>query len=244
MLPWFGVWRCSPGRAFLRQRALPGWDERIAGFIREQLRKHGALHRMAPYRAPAAGQEAAPGVRSVHPQVRRLAKAAAAWCESEDLTVRCVIATAPGARTVSKAAQSLLATPGCADWTYIGLQTADDESLVIVKEPDASRRLLRDSEARARAQFGWGYGGNGPHALAATLVHDVLDDQIHCPRCLGGSPCGAGIVTCPNCSDSGQRPGTRLAMGLLVEKVISELPTADKWQLTRRRILEHIGSPH
>jgi hypothetical protein len=143
---------------------------------------------------------------------------------------------------VQAAAQRLLTQPCSTDWTYLGLHTTNDDSLVIVEEADGSRRLLRDAEACARGRFAWGYGGTGPHTLAEVLVTDILGKHAHCPACLGGSPCGAGLVTCPACADSGRRTGTAAAAGTLVGKVISGLTQAQGWELTRHHMLTKIGN--
>ncbi len=171
-------------------RSGPAEARRIAAVLTKQVREHDARHRAVPF-PPAPGEDQAPGVRALHPQVRRLAAAAAAWCEAADPTVPCVLQPARKAGNVRAVARQLLAQPGFKDWTYRGLR-ADDDSLVVVEEPDGSRRLLRDAEACARGRFAWGYNGTGPHALAETLLPDILDDYAHCPSCLRGSPCGAG----------------------------------------------------
>ena len=145
------------------------------------------------------------------------------------------------AADVQAAAAQLIARPGFNDWTYQGLHNADHESLVIVTESDASRRLLRGAEACARGRFAWGYGGTGPHALAEVLILDILDDHVHCPACLGGSVCGASLITCPACGDSGQRAGISWAAETLVEKAISGMPQAESWELSRRHMLTQVA---
>lgn len=229
--------------AAVTARSGPGEAKRIAALLSQQVREHDARHRGLPYRIPAPGQEIAPGTRALHPQLRRLAAATTKWCKAADPAAPCVIPSAQKERsTVQAAAERLLAQPGFADWTYRGLHTMDDESLVIVEDPDGSRRLLRDAEACARGRFAWGYGGTGPHKLAEVLVTDILGNYAHCPACLGGSPCGAGLVACPACANSGQRTGVELAAGTLVEKVITGLTQAQGWQLTRRHMLTQIAN--
>jgi hypothetical protein len=224
-------------------RSRPGEAKRIANLLSRQVREHDARHRALPYRVPAPGEDVSPGTRALHPQLRRLAAAAIKWCKAADPTAPCVIPSAPKeASTVQAAAKRLLAQPGFTDWTYLGLYTTDDESLVIVEEPDGSRRLLRDAEARARGRFAWGYGGTGPHTLAEVLATDILGDHVHCPACLGGSPCGTGLVTCPACGDSGQRTEVGWEAGTLVVKVISGLTQAGGWQVTRRLMLTEIAN--
>jgi hypothetical protein len=72
-----------------------------------------------------------------------------------------------------------------------------EEYLVLVEEADRSRRLLRDCEGRARAQFTWGYGGTGPHNLSAALVADIPGTLAYCPSCFGAIPASGGLVKCP-----------------------------------------------
>lgn len=220
----------------------PAEAKRIADLLARHVREHDARHRSLPFRSPAPGQDTPPGTRAMDPRLRRLATAAIRWCKAADPAASCVIPPAvKDVGTVQVAAARLVAGPGLIDWTYQGVHTTDDESLVIVREPDGSRRLLRDAEACARGRFAWGYGGNGPHALADALVLDILDDDAHCPACLGSSPCGAGLVTCPACGDSGERIGMEWAAGALVEKLISGLPQAKPWELTRRDMLTKIA---
>ncbi len=109
-----------------------------------------------------------------------------------------MVPRARGARRLQVVIRKLLATPGFPDWSYHGLRV-DDEALVVVEEPDGSRRLLRDTEARARGEFAWGYGGSGPYNLAVALATDALADLARCPDCRGAGPCGAGLVMCKTC---------------------------------------------
>jgi hypothetical protein len=87
---------------------------------------------------------------------------------------------------------------------YWGIESGED-CLVVVEEADHSRRLLRDCEERARAQFTWGYGGSGPHDLGAALVADILGTLAYCPSCFGAIPAGGGLVSCPSCDGDGLR---------------------------------------
>jgi len=220
----------------------PAEAKRIATLLAKQVREHDARHRALPFRIPALGQETPPGTRAMHPQLRRLATAAIKWCKAADPAASCVVPPAlKDAADVQVAAAQLIALPGFTDWTYHGLHNTDHESLVIVRESDASRRLLRNAEACARGRFAWGYGGTGPHALAEVLILDILDDYAHCPACLGGSVCGASLVTCPACGESGQRAGIRWAAGTLVEKAISGMPQAESWELSRRHMLTQVA---
>jgi hypothetical protein len=85
---------------------------------------------------------------------------------------------------------------------YWGIESGDDY-LVVVEEVDRSRRLLRDCEERARAQFTWGYGGTGPHNLGSALVADILGTLAYCPSCFGAIAAGGGLVKCPSCDGDG-----------------------------------------
>jgi hypothetical protein len=219
-----------------------GEAKRVSALLAQKIREHDARYRAFPYRIPIPGKDRAPGTPQLHLQLRRLASTAIKWCKAADPAAPCVI---PSARketgAVDAAARLLLSQPDFTDWVYLGLRTTDDESLVIVEEPDGSRRLLRDTEACARGRFTWGYSGNGPHTLAEVLVPDMLDDYIHCSACLGGSPCGAGLISCPACGSSGQRTGSEWAAAVLVEKVISDLIQTEGWRLTRRSMLAQIA---
>lgn len=142
---------------------------RLHGLLANIIEEHNEAHAGEPAVTDIpVGQDPPPGVRPLDPQLRRLAGAAMRWAEAAEAgRPSAVVPRARGARRLQVVIRKLLATPGFPDWSYHGLRI-DDEALVIVEEPDGSRRLLRDPEARARGEFAWGYGGSGLYGLAVT----------------------------------------------------------------------------
>ena len=87
---------------------------------------------------------------------------------------------------------------------YWGVEYDEDE-LVLVQEADRSRRLLRDSECKARSKVNWGYSGTGPGDLAEILVADALGPLVYCPSCFGTIGVGGGLIECPICEHGMRR---------------------------------------
>ncbi len=170
---------------------------RIAAFLARQVRDHDARHAEMPYPEPPPGQDPAPGVRPVHGQLRHLITAVITWCQNADSSAPLRVPPASRPRSVAVFARDLPGRRDVTDWIYRGVITDDDETFVVVGEPDGSLRLLRDAETRARGLFTWGYGGTGPHTLADVLLADVLAGHARCPACLGAAPCGAGVARLP-----------------------------------------------
>jgi hypothetical protein len=213
---------------------------RIAAFLTEQVRDHDSRHAELPYREPPPGQDRAPGVRPLPGQLRRLIAAAITWCQNADPSAPLSIPPVQRPKSVATFARDLPGRRDFTDWTYRGIITDDDETFVVVEEPDGSQRLLRDAEARARGMFTWGYGGTGPHTLAEVLVADTLAGDARCPACMGAAPCGAGVAQCRSCGDAGRRGGTEQAAETLVCTLISQIPQDCCWVFTRRAILTHL----
>jgi hypothetical protein len=213
---------------------------RIAAFLTEQVRDHDARHAELPYREPPPDQDPAPGVRPLPSQLRRLISAAVTWCHNADPSAPLSIPPPQRARSIAVFARDLSRRRDFTNWTYRGVLTNDDETFVVVEDPDSSQRLLRDAEARARDTFTWGYPGSGPHTLAKALVADTLASDARCPACFGTAPCGAGVAQCRSCGDTGRRGGTEQAAETLVRTLISQIPQRCCWVLTRRHILTHL----
>ncbi len=123
---------------------------------------------------------------------------------------------------------------------YFGVEY-DDEELVLVQEADRSRRLLRDSECRARSRINWGYGGSGPYDLASLLVADALGPLAYCPSCFGAIGAAGGLIDCQAC-ENGMRPGLwemqRAATGS--PPGWRKRPACYRWQRAPRQ--EHNGT--
>ncbi|MET8352670.1 hypothetical protein [Micromonospora sp. NPDC005206] len=187
-----------------------------------------------------------PRARRMHPQLRRLITEAINWSASARTGRREVVLARRRARGLHDSLRELLAGPGFIDWRYHGLPERDGSYIVVVEEPDGSRRLLRDSEAGARGLFAWGYGGTGPHTLADVLTDDILADLNRCPDCFGAIKCAAGLVRCRTCHNTGLRVERGHIASALVSRVISLLPEHPaaaptipeaEWSLTRSVLL-------
>ena len=213
---------------------------RIAAFLTEQVRDHDSRHAELPYREPPPGQDRAPGVRPLPSQLRRLIAAAITWCQNADHSAPLSIPPVQRPKSLAVVARDLPGRRDFTDWTYRGIRTDDDETLIVVDMPDGSQRLLRDAEARARGMFTWGYGGTGPHTLAEVLVADVLAGDARCPACMGAAPCGAGVAHCRSCGDAARLGGIEQAAETLVRTLISQIPQHCCWVLTRQAILTHL----
>ncbi len=123
--------------------------------------------------------------------------------------------------------------------------------IVCVEEADNSRRLLRDRECRARAEFAWGYDGTGPHLLSEALVGDVLGALIYCPSCFGAIPVSGGLITCPCCMDGLRRDLETLQEACVTiiarfpkkpqpSLVSADAPPGAQWHLTRTDLLSRL----
>jgi hypothetical protein len=133
---------------------------------------------------------------------------------------------------------------------YWGVEYGEDE-LVLIQEADRSRRLLRDCECRARSRINWGYGGSGPHDLAALLVADTLGPLAYCPSCFGTIGVAAGLIQCPVC-ENGMRPGlwemqracnwltSRLAQAPGLIRMTDDTPPGAQWHLRRTDLLDFV----
>lgn len=133
---------------------------------------------------------------------------------------------------------------------YWGVEYDEDE-LVLVQEADRSRRLLRDSECRARSRINWGYGGSGPYDLASLLVADALGPLAYCPSCFGTIGAAGGLIDCPAC-ENGMRPGlwemqracnwltSRLAQAPGLLPVTEDTPPGAQWHLRRTDLLDFL----
>lgn len=217
--------------------------QRIAKFLADQIKQHDREHSALPCRKPLPGRDPAPGIRAMNRQVRRLASAAVTWCSNPDTAVGLSIPAPSRAPSLRVAVRRLLDRRDFVDWTYYGICTQADEPLVIVEERDASLRLLRDGESRARGLFGWGYGGTGPYNLAEVLVTDAVVDLARCPACLGAGPCAARVIQCRHCGNTGRRRGHRDMVEALVTSAISQLPQGGSWERTRRSLLTYAVAP-
>jgi hypothetical protein len=119
----------------------------------------------------------------------------------------------------------------------------DGGEVVIIDEPDGSQRLLRDAELRARGPaFTWGYHGTGPHDLAYALITDILDRYTCCPACLGAVLCGADVVHCATCDNTGLHPDVEPVGEALVETFISKLSREHGWELEASTLLTRLAS--
>lgn len=168
------------------------------------------------------------------------------WSASAETGRREVVLSGPRALGLHDSLRKLLAASDIIERRYHGLPERDGSYLVVVEEPDGSRRLLRDSEAGARGLFAWGYGGTGPHTLPDVLTDDILADLNRCPHCFGAIKCAAGLIRCRTCHNTGLRVERRHIASALVRRVISSLPEHPaatpaipeaEWSLTRSALL-------
>jgi len=144
----------------------------------------------------------------IHCRVFDVANEAHQWAERKLANGQSEAAVLSRSTTPDANLRSLLAVFGAEklvnERQYWGIESGE-ECFVLVEEADRSRRLLRDCEGRARAQFTWGYGGTGPHNLSAALVADMLGTLAYCPSCFGAIPASGGLVKCPSCDGDGLR---------------------------------------
>ncbi|WDZ83970.1 hypothetical protein [Micromonospora cathayae] len=187
-----------------------------------------------------------PGTRRMHPQLRRLIAGAIDWSANAENGRREVVLPGPRAPGLHDSLRKALAASGLIERRYHGLPERGGSYLVVVEEPDGSRRLLRDSEAGARGLFAWGYGGTGPHTLADVLTDDILADFNRCPDCFGAVQCAAGLIRCRTCHNTGLRVERWHIASALVRRVISSLPKHPaaaptipeaEWSMTRSALL-------
>jgi hypothetical protein len=184
-----------------------------------------------------------------------IAEEARQWVTRKLATGQSEPAVLPRVTSPDASLRSLLATFGAGklvnERQYWGIESGD-ECLVLVEEADRSRRLLRDCEGRARAQFTWGYGGTGPHDLSEVLVADMLGTLAYCPSCFGSIPAGGGLIKCPSCDGDGlrqrdlhllQRACYRITTGLPKRPDPAPQNSDDspgaQWRLTRTKFLQH-----
>lgn len=176
------------------------------------------------------------------------------------------IATSHGDRTAPKPTLPAVSIPGgdllgmikqhgaralVDERDYWGVEYGED-CLVLVQEADQSRRLLRDSECRARSEISWGYDGTGPYNLATLLVADALGPLAYCPSCCGTIGVAAGLIACPVC-ENGMRPELRemqhacnwltahLARKPGLLSVTEDTPPGAQWHIRRSDLLESLA---
>lgn len=164
-------------------------------------------------------------------------------------------AVLPPVNTSDSNLRSLIDTCGAENLVderhYWGVESGGD-CFVLVQEADGSRRLLRDSEERARTQFTWGYSGAGPHHLGEALVADMLGALAYCPSCFGAISAGGGLVECASCDGDGLRRNELWSLHRAVYNVTASLPkkpdpllqetegtpSRAQWGLSRRALLQ------
>jgi hypothetical protein len=217
----------------------PEEAKRIADFLNEKVRKHDKNHREMPARRQPSGRERAPGYQALDPQLRRLASAAVRWCAQADPKTIPTIPHASGPRTVQAVTRAMIARPDAENWTYRGVLPEDGHGLITVEMADRSRRVLRDRDMRVDG-FGWGYTGDGPHALASILLADILGEHARCPDCLGTIQLAAETIKCGACSGTGRRRGTMRAEGALLIRGIATMANSEAWERTRLSLLRTI----
>ncbi len=191
----------------------------------------------------------------IHWRLFDVAKEAHRWACAKLGMGESVAAVLPPVTTPDADLRSLITTFGAerlvTERQYWGIESGDVH-FVLVQEADRSRRLLRDCEGRARAQFTWGYGGTGPDNLGAVLVADMLGPLVYCPSCFGAISAGAGLVGCPSCDGTGFRQNDLGSLHRACYHVIASLPKKSdpslqdsedvppgaQWQLSRVEFLQ------
>lgn len=153
-------------------------------------------------RPPRSSEEAL-----VHWRVFDIASAACQWAEATKVGDVCT-PILPPIETPDADLLALVRDRGAKSLVderdYWGVEYDEDE-LVLVQEADRSRRLLRDSECKARSKVNWGYSGTGPGDLAEILVADALGPLMYCPSCFGTIGVGGGLIECPICEHGMRR---------------------------------------
>lgn len=191
----------------------------------------------------------------VHWRVYDVAEAASNWIAEWDGDRRPVRPTLPAVSIPGGDLLGMIKQHGARalvdERDYWGVESGED-CLVLVQEADQSRRLLRDSECRARSKISWGYGGTGPYNLATLLVADVLGPLAYCPSCCGAIGVAAGLIACPVC-ENGMRPElwemqhacnwltAHLARKPGLLPVTEDTPPGAQWHIRRSDLLEFLA---
>jgi uncharacterized protein DUF6166 len=174
-------------------------------------------------------------------QLGRLITAVARWCEhAADLAAPPDIPPPSNPESLAETARRMAGENDPPGMIYRGVFIGGDKA-VHISERDGSQRLLRDAQLRARGKFTWGYHGTGPHDLAEALISDVLDPHTRCPACLGAAPCGADVVHCGVCYDTGLRQDIEALAATLVERFVSRLPQQSGWELEAGTLLGYLA---
>lgn len=197
--------------ALWRDTILAGTSDRIESFralLQENILDNGRRD-FTPgdlWDATESGQEGPPRPDRplVHWRVFDVALAASKWCSDQKCGRGTGEVALPSVFTPEGDLMELIRSQGARSLVrerdYWGVEH-DDDKIVLVQENDRSRRPLRDGECRARPRINWGYGGTGPHDLAALLVADALGRLAYCPSCFGTIGVAAGLVRCPLCNN-------------------------------------------
>ncbi len=257
----------QPGIALLAVLAL--WrdvlvrdDRATLERFRDALEKHVIDQGRRDFELPAlwspSGSSGDPAPRFEGPRIHwrlfDVARAALRWARTKLETGEPLPAVLPPVTTPDAELRSLITTFGAErlvdERTYWGVEAGKDY-FIFVEEADRSRRLLRDCEERARAQFAWGYGGTGPSNLGEVLVADMLGPLAYCPSCFGAIGAGGGLVKCPSCGGAGLRRDLLSLQGALCHKVASlprepdpslltseACPSGAHWRMSRTHFLQ------
>ena len=216
--------------ALWRNAILAGTSDRIASFhnlLQESILDHGRrdFEPDGLWDPAEPGRERPPRFDQplVHWRVFDVALAASEWCSRPESDRGAAEATLPPVLTPDGDLLEMVQRDGARSLVderdYWGVEYNDDE-LVLVQEAARSRRLLRDSECRARSRINWGYGGSGPHEMAALLVADALGSLAYCPSCFGTIGVSASLVRCPLCENG-------------VREVVWEMQASCNWLTSR-----------
>lgn len=189
----------------------------------------------------------------VHWRVYDVASAACRWAEAT-MTGEEVTPILPPVETPDADLLSLVRDRGAKslidERDYWGVEY-DEDKLVLVQEVDHSRRLLRDSECKARSKVNWGYSGTGPDDLAAILVADALGPLMYCPSCFGTVGVAGGLIECPICAHGVRSDLWKLnrAAGWLTSQLSKiplgscgpdDSPPGAQWHIRRTDLLDFV----
>lgn len=246
------LWRdailgCTPERA-----------EALRSVLQEQILDHGrrSFELDEPWDSGTPRKDRAPRFNQplVHWRVYDVALAATKWISESVVDRRATKPVLPAVLTCDRGLLELIHHQGARalvdERDYWGVEYSQG-NLVLIQEADRSRRLLRDTECRARAQFTWGYGGSGPSYLADLLVADALGPLAYCPSCFGTIGAAGGLIDCPACDD-GMRPEvwemrsacnwltSRLARATDGLRMIADAPLGAQWHLRRTDLLNFL----